>query len=73
MKPPKKIASKNLPFRSPLVFTAVAWLVLDRLDAPQFAWSVVGTIVVITWIGFLVDLFAAESVDIFHDKRDGGK
>ena len=61
----KVIAHKNLPFRPPVIGTAVAALVLDRLDAPQLAWGVVGTIYALFWIAWIVAMFHQEQVNLF--------
>lgn len=65
----KTIAGKNLPFRPPIVGTATAWLVLDRLSPPDYAWGVVGTLYALVWIAFLVSALHRETVDLFDKEK----
>jgi hypothetical protein len=65
MKKRKVISSKNLPMRSPLIGALVWWLVLDKLGAPGWVWGVVGTMVVVAWIAFAVEVWNREEVDVF--------
>jgi hypothetical protein len=60
----KVIAGKNLPFRPPVLATAVAALVLDRLDAPQLAWGIVGTIYALCWLVWIIWRVNREEVDL---------
>lgn len=61
----KVVASKNLPFRPPVIATIVMWLFLDRLDAPDIAWGIMGTLYAIVWIAWIAYAFQKEEVDIF--------
>jgi hypothetical protein len=69
MKKRKVIAHKNTAPSLRMVFFAVVWLLMDRLQPPSWAWGVVGTICVLLAIATLVDIFCCEQVDLF-DKSD---
>lgn len=43
------IDANCLPTRLPYLSTAVAWLLLDRLDAPQWVWGAVGFFYLLLW------------------------
>jgi hypothetical protein len=61
----KVIAQRNLPFRPPVIATAVAALVLDRLDAPDLAWGILGTLYALIWIAWVTYRVNREEVDLF--------
>lgn len=49
----KKIDPKYLPYRSPLISSVVLWFLLDRLDASDITWGIVGTLMTLAWFGWL--------------------
>jgi hypothetical protein len=60
----KVIAFKSLPMRPPISLSILLWLLLDRLNAPVWVWSVVGTLLGIVWIISLHEVFTQELVDL---------
>jgi len=67
MKSVKVISYKQLPAKIPTVPTAVAWLLLDRLQAAGWVWGVVGTMFALIWIGSVTAFFMQETVDVIKD------
>lgn len=65
MKKTKVIAGTNLPARPPLLFSMVVYLMLEHFNAAGWVYGVAGTIAMIFWICFFVNLFVQGSVDIF--------
>lgn len=49
MNSPKVIAHKQLPARLPFTQTTVAYLVLDRTQAPGWLWGIFGTLFAVIW------------------------
>lgn len=60
----KYIAHANMPPRFPFMLAAVGWLLLDRLDAPDWAHGVLWTVVAVMAIGALSEIIRGEAVDI---------
>lgn len=65
----KVLMYKNLPTRLPVVSTTVAWLLLDRLQAPGWVWGAVGAFYVLIWIICLYGFWTEENIDIFGEKK----
>lgn len=65
---PKTIAFKNLPPKLPVVFFAVAYLYLDKYNAPGWLWGVCISMAVVITIGTFLAIKKSDSVDIFKDK-----
>lgn len=65
----KTISRANLPPELPLTSSVVAWLLLDRLQAPDWVCGAVGLFFVLAWIGIIAKLLKAEFVDIFESKK----
>ena len=63
------VSWKNLPMRMPLMFTAVCYLLLDRLAAPGWVWGVVGTLVIAMWLTWIADVIQRDGVELFKDKN----
>lgn len=61
----KVVHHKNLPTKLPINITLIAWLMLDRLDAPQLAWGIVGTVLAFIWIVLVIAMFVEEKVNLF--------
>lgn len=61
----KVIAGKNLPMKPPIVWSIVLWLLLDRLDTPDFVWGMCGMIAILVWIAWIVYALHREEVDLF--------
>jgi hypothetical protein len=64
MKRKTVIKATSLPAKSPASFAILFWLLLDRLDAPQWAYGVLWTIVALLAIGFIYQLFTVETRDV---------
>lgn len=64
MKQTKVIANKNLPARAPLWASMVAWLMLDRFDAPGWVFGVVGCLFVLLWLAYICTWFTHESTEL---------
>lgn len=60
----KVIAFKSLPMRPPINLSILLWLLLDRLSAPVWVWSVLGTLLGIIWIVSLNLIFTQELVEL---------
>lgn len=73
MKKRKVISHENMPARLPIFWTALCWLVLDRVGAPGWAWGVAGTLLVLAWIVQAIDIFRSEPVEIIKLGERGGK
>jgi hypothetical protein len=64
MKKRTVINIKSLPMRAPTHAAIVWWLLLDRLNAPAWAYGVMWTIVGILVIGFVVEAATAEHKNV---------
>ena len=51
----------HLPVRPPILFTAVVGMGLDLYHAPGVVWGVLGTAVVLAWVGWAISLARQES------------
>lgn len=60
----KVISRKNLPTKIPLVTILLAYLFLDKFNAPQWLWGVVITVLSICVIVCIVAMCNEESIDI---------
>lgn len=58
------IKRSSLPQSSPVMFTAVMWLLLDRLDAPGWVWGSVGLLVVLVWIVAITRFVSDTEADV---------
>lgn len=58
------IKRTSLPAQSPVLFTAVMWLLLDRLDSPGWVWGSVGLLVVLMWIGTVMRWATDSDADV---------
>ncbi len=62
----KVIARRNLPIRFPLSITALAYLFLDKFNAPGWIWGAAGVVVLIYWaVAFFGFGWGEEEVDLF--------
>lgn len=66
----KVIHWRNLPSRPPLLLTVVGWLVLDKIQAPDWMWGVAWTLFGFIWMAWIVNLFNEKVTDIFP--KEGG-
>lgn len=44
------ISCKNLPMRPPIIATIVWYLFLERVNAPEWLWGLMGALLGIFWI-----------------------
>lgn len=58
----KEINPKYLPTRLPIVSTAVLWLLLDRMAAPQWLWGAAGLFVLAWWAAAIYVILRVEFV-----------
>ncbi len=65
MKSEKRIAMKNLPARLPIFPSITAWLLLDRLQAPGYAYGITFTLLGIVAVGAIISMINDTAVDIF--------
>ena len=66
MKHKKVIAWANVPSRLPIGFTVTAWLFLDRLHVPGWAWGAAGVCTAFIWAASIYGMVTQETVDIFE-------
>lgn len=64
----KVISYKNLPARAPILLTAVAYLYLDRYNAPGWVWGIVGTLMAFLWISYMLANYWQEQIDLRKEK-----
>lgn len=58
------IKPSSLPPRLPLSHAAIGWLLLDRFDAPGWAFGVLWTLIALLVVGFVVGLCTATLRDV---------
>ena len=58
----KLIGLTHIQSRIPILGTIVAWLLLRELDAPGWAWGVLGSVVALSWMAWAYMLFAFKCV-----------
>jgi len=65
------IKSSSLPARSPVPFAILWWLLLDRLDAPGWAYGVLWTVVAAVTIAWIYCLCTTSERDVpgFGEKK----
>ena len=70
MKKAVVIKASSLPPRPPILSTAVFWMLLDRLRAPEWAFGVLWTLVGLLIAGFIYRLLSVDIKDVpgFGDK-----
>lgn len=67
MKKRRVVKRACLASKPPIMESLLFWLILDRFHAPGYAWGIVGTLVVLIWIGFVITLFSEDYRDPFED------
>lgn len=60
----KVVSFKNLPTRLPIYQGLTLWLVLDRVDAPSWAWGAVGTLFGLLFLVALYIVCTQKQVEI---------
>lgn len=66
----KRKVIKNTPSRLPVIASLVAYLCLDKWNAPEWLWGVMGVIFAVIWILAVVDIWNCERIDIFETKDE---
>jgi hypothetical protein len=51
------LSRKNLPTRLPLLLSIVLWLVMDRLNSPQWLYGALGAVMLLVWIAAIHQFF----------------
>ena len=67
------ISRKNLPTKSPIGLIILFYLLLDKLNAPQWVWGGLGFLLLFMLIAWIVSLFTEDEIDIFTTKGDSIK
>ena len=62
--PRRALAGKNRPVRTSLMSWVVVWLLLDRFQAPLWAYGIWGTLAVLTTIAQVYDWATAREVEL---------
>ena len=63
----KRFVIKNTPSKAPITFSLVLYLCMDKWNAPEWLWGVVGVIMIIIWIVILIDIYNDVRIDLFED------
>jgi hypothetical protein len=58
----KVLSWTNLPVKLPVFNTIVCLLVLDRFNAPEWVWGIMGTILCFVWVVLICVKFNEERV-----------
>lgn len=66
MKTKLEISSNNLPIRSPISFTLLLYLVFDKWNVPEWIYGAVGFLLLLWFIGWIINVVKSRSVDIFE-------
>ena len=61
---PKIISPRNIPLQIPIIPTLFWWLFLDYVNAPGWAFGVMGCLMFIVWVGWFLQFFSAEVINI---------
>lgn len=69
MRKTKVISRAELPGRLPIYQTILIWLLLDRMQASQWIWGVMGTLFGLLWIGSIVALIKEEQVSVLDPSK----
>ena len=69
MKKAKFIKAGNRPPRVSIIMPFVWWLVLERFEAPGWAFGVVFAVLGITYVVELFRLFSGEAVDVIEGEK----
>lgn len=62
------IKASQLPARLPIFSTIVVWLLMDRLQAGQLAWGIVGTFMAILWVVCITLCCIQKSTPVRYDE-----
>ncbi len=58
------ISPKNLPSKIPVYQALIVYLMLDKLNAADWVWGVMGTIMAVVIIGSLIEINKETKVEV---------
>lgn len=61
---------KNSRPRLPVWSTIVIYLLMDKLNANDMAWGIVGTVCAIVWIICIIAVVNSKGIDIFEKENE---
>lgn len=61
----KVINPQNMPINMPILNTMVFYLMLEHLNSPGYVWGVIGTVVILGWIVWIIDILTRETLEPF--------
>lgn len=64
MRKKKVIKHSSMPMRSPVGFAVLYWLLMDRLQAPEWAFGVLWTVVAVGAVAFIGSFWSEERKDV---------
>ncbi len=67
MKQRKVISSENMPLHFPIAQMIAMYLLLDRFNAPSWAYGIIFTIYAIVCVAVAVGICNQRSIDLFKD------
>jgi hypothetical protein len=67
MKNKKVISWKNKAMGSPLQLFIIIWLLLDRYNASQLVYGIIGTLCMLVLIAYIADRLNTTEIDIFEE------
>ena len=70
MKSKKVISNKNLPSRSPIMATVVYATALHYWGAPEWLWGATGFIMLMVWMGWIINICIQDSIDIMEKDQN---
>lgn len=67
MKPKNVLSRNSLPAQLPIMATAVAYLLLDKFQPPEWVWGAVGLFFVLVWIAAIRAILQERQVDLLNE------
>lgn len=64
----KRITISNTGIKLPLTRTLIAYLCLDKWNAPEWLWGVIGVLYLLIWIIAIIDFWNKEQIDLFEGR-----
>jgi hypothetical protein len=65
----KVVHASELPVRLPIYPTITLWLLLDRTEAPGWVWGATGVLMLIVWIGAVIQLSTQHQTRIWPQSK----
>jgi len=66
----KIISHKNLPVRTPLFLSLVAYLYCDLYHAREWVWTIVIAVLSVLWIISIYAKFTEKQIEVFNKEDD---